>query len=95
MKKYTSKQEYAAFYWDGSNVEALQEWFNELGVAHNIELEECGQIQGLYYIVKYDGEQRGNLNPFAAWLVISTNFDIPLELYDVRDFNKYFVEVSE
>lgn len=44
-KEYVSTQRYKAFYWDGSNVDELREWLDELGVTWSKKLNfDCQYI---------------------------------------------------
>lgn len=95
MKKYTSKQEYTAFYWDGSNIEALQEWLNKIEVSGSIWVDSFGRRPPRSWFLNKDGERQGVLTKHPEWVVVSTTFDATVDVHDVEVFNKFFVEVSE
>lgn len=107
MKKYTNKQEYVAFYWDGSNSELLQEWLDQLNAVGEFDVAPSwtvsGKISGcrLSYCCRLHGSRSVNFDHclddgYPRWCVFALAGDcFNLSVLDVETFNKFFTEVTE
>lgn len=101
MKKHTSKQEYAAFYWDGSNVGALKEWLKTTNVemfslATLINVVPVRGMPVSGWAIEFHGDLQGNLiEGHDKWVVVRLDGTVAVDIYDVDTFNKFFVEVAE